>query len=625
MMTALIKLFAVLVSTAMMATGIPAGETLAAPVGRVVTVGNVVVSHNGAEVALSPHGALGIMTDGREAIYDFYLGRGDERALSFQLAANDDRLLLLNDDSQTTLSVTAGDLTKLLQDSGMVSEDDPEAQAVGEIMLGELLPAYVDVLRFMGDKDAVAAMDARSWALYDAMVDRGAGTPGQVEYEGALHDVQTYEYTLTGPQIGALADAMVAENDALSAYVTAYFKLLNAAPDETGLSGATNYETLFQKIDLSMRVSESIAENGLDMMHSTVDIAAPGQSQPMRYTIHQTRMGDDRHSTASSTLDLDGLALELYMEYSQDGQDAHTSMSVTGNAAETAAGTEEAEGDSGEEEASEGEGDAPDLFYITLEYDLSHDAGNTASEALNLTVDAGSLDLRAEVNAAGTHAEDGTGSGHVAGYYTAGDENYGLEFDATVTDEVFEKRVSEEGAQSIDGFDPSGMLVSLGASAMSLMQDESVQRAAELFAPAVPEAADEADAGEADGEAGELPFARPVFNWLPEDYVVESVKVDAPYEDVTCVLRNPKTGDEITVTLTTTYEDNDVSHYVVNGDNFSPVEGLLVTRESYGTERVYTADDGKVCINFYPTSPDTPDTDILNILIGLSFGEEDDD
>ena len=132
------------------------------------------------------------------------------------------------------------------------------------------------------------------------------------------------------------------------------------------------------------------------------------------------------------------------------------------------------------------------------------------------------------------------------------------------------------------------------------------------------------DDGDQQQPAEELAYANPQFDWLPEGYAVSSVNVDREFDEVTCTLRSATTGDEIAVSLTPSYESNGVKQYVVNGDNFSEVDGMLVSEYAYDGERIYTADDGSVNLNIVPTNPDTPATDILNILIGLRFeaGEE---
>ena len=70
------NLLAILISMAMLLTGASTATLEEAALGRVVTIGNLVVTRNDEEVDLDPYAVLGITTDGEQALYDFYVSKG---------------------------------------------------------------------------------------------------------------------------------------------------------------------------------------------------------------------------------------------------------------------------------------------------------------------------------------------------------------------------------------------------------------------------------------------------------------------------------------------------------------------------------------------------------------------
>lgn len=612
------NLLAILVSLAMLLTGGTTAATPETPVGRVVTIGNLQVSHNEDDADLDLYATLGVTTDGAQTLYDFFIGDDDETYLPFQLSATENSLLMRNDKDGQTLALTAADLEKLFGDTLGGAGD-------GTAMLNDMLnayakmlPAYADMLAIMADEDEMTTLRRRSWEIYDKTVERGEGAPGKVEYDGELYDVMTYEYTLDGGQLGALADAVYASDPRLKGFSDAYFDFLAQMPEdlaELGLSGANSYEALLKNFDIAMRVSESIADNGLVMMDGKLTVAPPAVTGtepigPIAYNVHQARMEDDEYTTVTFDVPVTGMLLSCYVEYSRDNGDSHVTYTVSGNPEDGAAGDGEVEGD------------GEDALYITLDYD------ETRGDDMIERYASGTLDAEGDIHLDFTleadHDAEGAGVSHIACNANIGEERYAVDFDVVATNETVEQRVSGEDAVALADYNFPALMANLGEDFSQLMDSPDVQTLVGMFPQTTQPAMDapaETEEPEAEEETAEgLSFANPKFDWLPEGFTVEDIDVDEQYEDVTCMLVNAETGDTITVDLTTSaYEDDGMHYYVVKDDGFKAVDGLLISEEDYEDYYLYSADDGKVSYLIYPDSKDIPYTDIMNLLIGLHF------
>ncbi|MBR1559988.1 MAG: hypothetical protein IJ646_07075 [Clostridia bacterium] len=607
------NLLAILLSVAMLLAGAPATGP-AAETGRVMTLGNLEISHNDEAVALSPFALFGVTADGERAVIDFHVDADGETYLPLQAVVTADSLLLRSDGADTTVKVTNEDLAAL---TGADGED-----AQGFEFMGDYIAAYVKVMDLMRDRAAMQALRDRSWALYGEIVERGAAKPAQVEYEGELYDVDTYEYTLDGRQIGALTDAICAEDARMADYVEAYFAMLAAAPEELGFGGVSTFEELLQKFDVSMRVFESIADNGLDILDGKMTVAVPDHD-PILVSIHQSRFGETEYSTAEAEVVDDNLALTVYGEYSRDGADAHVTYNLTGNPAQ-AAPAEDAEGVETDASATEGDaeteenGGDEDLIYFTFDYDLTGDADNDiAEEIVNCTLDVTEPDVHADFNLDGQHDARGVGATHISGYFDMGEDAWSASCDVVVTDDLVAQRANEADAVALADLDAGKLLAGLSGDAMKLYAREDVRALVGLFAAAGGE--EDADEDEPDDDAGELPFAEPTFGWLPLGFALSDVDVDPQYEDVTCTLVNDETGAVITVDVTTSYDAGEVKRFVVRDGECGPLDGLLVTEEDYGDFFMYSADDGTVSLTVYPDTKDVPAEDVLKLIQEIKF------
>ena len=118
---------------------------------------------------------------------------------------------MLSDNSSVTLKIDSANIDAMLDGLGL----DENGKAIFALM-GDYISAYGDLLRLMGDPEAMQAIQQKADALYDQMIDRGEGTPGTLAYNDEIVDVTCYEYDVTGAQIGALTDAVYAADAALA-------------------------------------------------------------------------------------------------------------------------------------------------------------------------------------------------------------------------------------------------------------------------------------------------------------------------------------------------------------------------------------------------------------------------
>ena len=616
------NLLAILISMAMLLTGASTATLEEAALGRVVTVGNLAVTRNDEEVDLDLYAVLGATTDGEQALYDFYISKDEQAYLPFQVAVTANSLLMKNDKDSQTLLITEAELENML--SGMMDE---ETAPIMDVYLNELLPASVDLVGFMQDRDEMAALQEKAQVIYGEVIDRGEGRPGKVEYEDEIYDVNIYDYTVTGSQMGALADAIYASDERLAAYAKAYFDFLAVMPEEYPLQGADSYEALMANIDMTMDLSESIADNGLDMMDGKLTIAMPEMDEPVVYSIHQARFGETEFSTLNFEYTFNDMDCEIYMEYSRDGLDSHAMATLTANpVAETAAETE-GEGDA---EAEGGlEGDAEDMIYATFDLDVTHDEDTGILEKnANCTFDMPSQDCHVDLSMEGQVDDEWVGATHFAGNLYLGEETMTVDFDVVSTRDQVERRITGDGAVSLEEYSFPALLANVSADASQLSADQDIQALVKLLTRPLSTEAEavvaepevtETEPEDEEPEADKPELTSPIFDWLPEGYEVDDINVDAQYDDVTCTLVNAQTEGTITVDITTSYEEEGTNRYIVKDDGFREVDGMLVTEEDLGEFCMYSADNGEINISIYPDNKDVSATDILNLIIGMHF------
>ena len=642
------NLLALLVSLAMMLTG--AVAPVAEPVSRTLVMGNLTVRINEEEVTLNPYAQAGVMTDGEKAVYDMFVGSGEDVYLPFQIAVDGDDLLVLSDNSNVTIKLDKDQIDSMMESIDL--NMDEEDQAVFA-QLGELMTAYSDLLKLVGDPEAMKEIQTKAEAIYDEMIERGEGTPDRVEIDGETYDVTVYEYDMNGLQMGELTDAVMASDERLAKYAEAYFKLFDALPEDSGLREIDNYKSIFEKlgIDMTMHMVESVAENGPTVTDGILHISAGEEIPPLEFVAHSVKGEDAQSSTMTCEVEADGMLVTMYAEAAVANRDMNLNMTFTLNPTEDDTEAAEAEVDEVEEvEAVEdddvdGEGDSEDAVFFTMDFDQSYDeASAVTSRSLNYTLDIADfedMDAHAEFAVDGTSAEDNTCAFTVSGGLDIGEQSFGFSFDGSVTDAAIEQRVAADNAVSIEELDPSVLIAGVSADALKLYTDESVQKLvamgkkafADMTAVTTP---DDGELEMLDGEgeivppdAGadveqpsidDLPFANPQFNWLPEGYAVENINVEPEYSDVSCNIENKTTGDSIFVDINQSYTDGNVNHYVINEDgSYEVIDGVILNQEINSDYSYYNLDDGSVSISIFPSNPEVTAEDIIHMLAELTF------
>lgn len=654
------NLLAILLSLAMLLTG--ATAPVAEPASRTMTVNNIIVRHNDEEVALSPYASLGIMTDGAKAVADFFIGNGEDVYLPFQASVSADGVLVQNDNSKVTLKIDRAQLDEML------GADGEESMPMFDVM-ADYIAAYGELIRLMTDVEGMEAIQQKADALYDELVDRGAGEEGTMEYDDELYDVVTYDYDLTAQQIGALADAVYTADERLANYAKAYFRLLAAMPEDSGLDGADSFEALFAKFDnLSMHVTESIAENGLNVSDVILHIAVPEMEKPVEFVIHGVKDAEGKSSEVNANFDAENMTISLYIDALQTGPDMQMNLSVAVNPAgeapettveasaeigegedgptaiviandaeaevedEAEAETEDEEDGEEDEDIIDAEGDSEDAYFFAMDYDREYDeATNVISQTLSYGLDAAAEDIHYDLTVDGVTVDAGESDYQVTCALDVGDDAYGLDFFVTITDEDIEDRIDANSAVGIDAFDPTALMTSVSADAMKLYSDEGVQKLIAMAQAAMEQATEsgaaiiedveefESEGGDAPSEPVELPFENPQFGWLPEGYRVENLNVDNEFQDVNCSLVNDA-GDSIFVDITASYADTTIAHYTLDGAGaYAPVEGTLLNEEVGDGFSMYTIDDGEVIISMFPSTDKITTGDIVHILSSLTF------
>lgn len=659
------NLLAILLSLAMLLTG--ATAPAAEPVSRTLVVSSLTVRHNDEEVTLSPFAALGVATDGASALFDFFIGSGDDVFLPFQLSADESGLALLAENADVTLKIDREKLDELMRFAPM----DEDSAAVFSLM-GDYFAAYGQMLKLTQDPDAMQAIQASANAIYDEMVDRGEGVEDSVEYDDETYDVKTYEYDVTAAQLGALTDAIYASNDTLADFAKVYFRLLNALPEDSGLSGFDSFEALLANFDVfTLHVTESIAEEGLNISDIIMTISVPEMETPVELVIHSVKRGDEQSAEVTADVDIGDITMSMYIEGEQSGRDMEMDMTVTLNPVGSGAGAgeesvaeteiiggedgptaiileadeEDDEEDDDEDEDDEelqimidedelvgGEGDGEDAVYFTVDFDRSYDedSGNYY-QSLSYGLDIAEQKLHAEFAIESEEAEC-----QLTGELDIGEDNYGFELFAEVSDEPIESRIEASEAVSLDEFDPSPLLSSVSEDAMKLYNDESVQRLVAMVQSAmaaaseiepgaeaiVTEAAEPEDDVLEDVPVSDVePFVTPQFNWLPQGYEVRDLTVDDEYQNASCMLVNDDTNDGIYVDITGVLAFADsYEHYVLREDGtLEPIDGLILNAEVSENYSVYSVDDGTLNISVYSSGEYLNTEDIAHILAAMSF------
>ena len=624
-----INILAILLSMAMMLTGATGMEApLAEPVSRTVTLSDLTISVGDEEVTLSPSASFGVTTDGAQAAYDFHIDLNGDRMLPFQAAADENGLLLVSESSGTTVKVSAEELEALAaQLSEQATVDNPELMA---FITGEFMPAYIDLIKLVGDREAVKALQADGMKVYDEVVERGEGTPEQIEYDGATYDVTTYSYVMDSAAMGRLVDAIYASNEVMDNYAKAYFKLLamiaenDDSEEASQLEGIDSFEKVMALADMRMNITESISEaDALNITDGVLQMSIPEVDDPLEMAFRTEKLGDKSFSVVNGTFEIEEGKLEMYVEGEQDDDEVRGVITLSGSGFESEAGIiggvvapteayDEAEAEAQDEDAdaaiesaiedlgdavegeveviamedvaAEGEAETADTddFYTSMDFYSGPD-GDDTNYSVSWSVD---VKNTASVNfdLEGVKHADGTSESRVDVYAYGVDATYEVAFNIAVDDAPFAVNADAENAVSLSEVNTEALMAGIGGDVMKLYADPSVQQIMGLFsAPDGEMSVDEAyevydedggDYDEDDADArsaepfddGELEFGTPEFTWLPEGYELTATDIDTQYDMVEAEFTNAGNGNMIYIYISTSNASGDVRSYTVDED-----------------------------------------------------------
>lgn len=603
------NLLAMLLSLALLFTGTPGGAP-GEMTARTMSIGNIEIVYGDETISLAPTLTLGVQTDGETVAFDGFVDREGERLLPVQLASDGEQLLLaIGDDVYAVPPALLG----------LDPEEGAEDAGASLQLAARYLDVYRQLLQMMGDPEHLAAFQAQADQIYDELVDRGAGTPERLVYDGENYDVTSYEYDLTGEQIAALIEAVYAQNEVLSAYAETYFALLASLPEEAGMSGVDSWTALLARTPMQMHIVESLSTNGLRIQDVAMTASAPEMAMPMTCNIHSARLGDRENSNVTGQIDSNGMSLEIYLEHERNGAAYQGSLTISGDPSADAEATgeqaedgEAAEDEENEEEyEDEGETDSEDALYLTVDY------SSEPEDLSNLEI---SCDLAGGARytfSIDTQLDEDAG---MASYVTIGntvnDQEYELSFDISYSDAPFELRAVADGDEPPEALDMLAAAQRLGADVETLTSDEAIAQAALLF-----QALGNVGGGGDIAESGDdLPFANPVFDYLPDGYAQSDIIVDRDNRYVSLTFANSAAGANLYVSLGDALSGSRVTRYVADPDGkFAPLEGMLVTREDYGDYVMYSAERNGVSYSVFPDGGDLSPEEVVKLLAGIRF------
>ena len=253
-----LNLIAILVSLAMMLTG-AGGEGQPAEATRNLVLSNVSMTYNGRSLQLGPQARVGVSTDGQKALYDFALELEGQKLFPMQLSAGEAGITARDLNGGAAVTVTAEALAELArqmedQVNASLTAPDGDATQLMQFLTEEYLPAYMAMLQTAMDEEMTREMQAAGEAIFDEMVDRGTGTPANIEVDGEPYDVISYSYSLDTAQMAQLADAVYTSIPVLNDYYNAMFRLYGMMPEESGLRGIDSFTAMFEKLGMQMRM-----------------------------------------------------------------------------------------------------------------------------------------------------------------------------------------------------------------------------------------------------------------------------------------------------------------------------------------------------------------------------------
>ncbi|MBQ3425172.1 MAG: hypothetical protein IJH38_08240 [Clostridia bacterium] len=653
-----LDIIAILLSFAMMLTGV-GGEGQPAQASRNLVVRNVSLTYNGETVPVGPAVRFGVDTDGSRALFDFDVDLDGQKLMPVQLGVDKDGLTALLGNSDVAVKVTARALEGLGERLGEMTEDATgEDQALMQYISDEFLPAYTALLKAATDGDFMRQAEPLGREAYDRVVDRGEGVPSTFEALGETYEGTAYDYALDSEALAELCDAMYTAVPVMEDYYNALFGLYARLPEESGLRDIHSFRDLFEKtgVDVHLDVTEQIADEGKVNRMETV-VTADMNAAIARMSAYETEGGEDEIQDADAPE-------EAETEDAEAGDDGDTGIEPEGDAEDPLEPfiwnvTSVRVGDNAEShmdfeyETPDGKGwhvdgaatQAEGTTDVEMNFRFSEDGSVTHRMQAGLYMAGDGQDgssysvnvkgiaqdtARVEASAFGLCYPDGTSENSCYFGIRTEEHNVSLAFDADVTADPVQDRVSghdvtisvddlsEEGLQALTSDSAvavaaARVAASFSGDAKKLGDDSGVKKTLELIRtgrlPIDVSEMDEApydysydmelaegddsgialegldegmapDMEEEPKDDGVLGFAQPGLDWLPQGWTVASTDVDTAYDWVEMVI-NDENGAEAAYAVFFADPDEEVVNYIVKEDG-SMVDGRQVNVTDFG-------------------------------------------
>lgn len=605
-MSKIYRLLAVMLAAVMLAGAALAEPVEAAQVQGHLVISNITVTMNDEENVLGPSLHMGFAQDAQagSGAVEFYAETGEGKLLPVYAAfAQDDGAVVYFENAATGVRVPMSAIQEAMgQMLGGMDPENLDYQALADMLadgdedaafvIGELLPAYVDMVKALMDPEAQAAVRQAMMEALAAELIPEEGEDAQFEFKDVVYQGKTVKCSLTLEQmLNAEVAAMQAVPEAAKFWET-YEGFMLKTLAESGIEGVESIADLFEKMGLSvvMDMSVTAPESGeaafVDMA-VTVSKAEGAEGElaeqipdfePIVVYTTVFAAGEEVSSLTHFDYTMDGQSMNMYLSAEQTAEGEHMMMNM------------------GLFDEESGEP------FLSIDCNMSQtEAGYEGFVNYAIGTQA-SLVISSE----GEAQENGAMAGRVAFDFTSGEQAVSLGFDyaldaepvepADLSDAQLYEIKSLNDAENL-GSDSEfvSALMKISGSMTSdvgkLAQDEGVQALISMiqnlsFTPAVTVDDDEYDYEydyeyEEPEDDGELPFDMPELTYIPEGWEMDDTMVDTAYDSVVFSLVRPDSYDLITIFFNADEDWLQSEVYTLGEDGaLTPVDGRKVTVET---------------------------------------------
>lgn len=652
-MTMMVDVIAMLLSFAMMLTG-AGGAGQPAEASRTLVVRDVSLTYDGETVELAPSLRLGVSTDGEKAVFDFGIDRGEETLMPIQLGVSQENgVTALFESSDIAVNVPSGAISAAMEQAnamleGMMGQVQTENPELIGFLTEEFVPAYSALLSAAMDPEYASTLTEKGNAIFDAVIDRGEGTPVTEVLEGQDYALTEYNYTIDGAQMSALIDGLCEADELFGNYYAAMFKLYAMMPEESGLNQITSFDDLFNNMgmEMTMEVSERISDDReVDLMDSMLTLDMSGfvakmaesagedaqvpEIPPIVMDITSELVNGEKDATVNWDYEVEGssVAMTIHAADNTDGISAEMDMDMSMQGEEMAA------------------------LSLSCFQQETEDGGKAYEMNMGIHA-AGQGDF--ELGVEGVSAEDGTSQNSVSLSGENNGKSFALSFALDVTADAIEDLangheptlaiddLSQEALNKLnedETFSAALMQVvgSLSMDAQKLATDEGIVALTAQFQGAQADYDYNYDESGFDVEDEEindyeyeeeeveddgiLPFDQPEFNWLPEGWSITDVNVDTAFDWVDVSISD-ETGENTLYAIFFSNQGEEQTNYIVSDKGeVTPVEGREISVSAFdeGGASV-TLQEGGVYANLMFYSVETIDMETIGqVVAGIAF------